>query len=118
METDRAALQEIIDLSTEINRTKDVDLLLDKILTKARASPRADGGSIYLKEDDKLSFKCVQNDTLQKRLGPGRKLSHMLADTVPLNSSSIVGSAAAHQPALNIADRSSPAARFQLCLQP
>ena len=103
METDRAALQEIIDLSTEINRTKDVDLLLDKILTKARAFTRADGGSIYVKEDDKLSFKCVQNDTLQKRLGPGRKLFHTRY-TVPLNSSSIVGFVATTGRALNIAD--------------
>ncbi len=103
MRTNRAALKEIIDLSAEINRKKDIDMLLDQILTKARAFSRADGGSIYVKERDRLIFRCVQNETLQKRLSPGRKLIHTLF-TVPLDGSSIVGYVATTGGVLNIAD--------------
>jgi HD-GYP domain-containing protein (c-di-GMP phosphodiesterase class II) len=103
MSKEDTGLKEIIDLSTEINRTKDIDMLLDSILAKARAFTNADGGSIYVKEDDRLTFKCVQNETLQKRLGPGRKLVHTRL-TVPLSISSIVGYVATTGKALNIPD--------------
>ncbi len=103
MNTDRAALEEIIDLSTEINQTKDLDMLLDKILTKARAFTHADAGSIYVRENDRLSFRCVQNETLQRQLGPGRKLIYTRF-TVPIDSSSIVGWVASTGRTLNIAD--------------
>ncbi len=103
MGKERAGLKEIIDLSTEMNRTKDIDMLLDSILAKARAFTNADAGSIYVKEDGRLNFRCVQNETLQERLGPGRKLIHTFF-TLPLSSSSIVGHVATTGRALNIPD--------------
>jgi HD-GYP domain-containing protein (c-di-GMP phosphodiesterase class II) len=101
--SDKARLKEIIDLSTEISRTNDIDVLLDKILTKARALTGADAGSIYIKEDGRLTFKCAQNETLQKQLGPGRKLIHTRF-FLPLDSACIASHVARSGHSLNIPD--------------
>ncbi len=99
--SDKARLKEIIDLSTEISRTNDIDILLDKILTKARALTGADAGSIYIKEEGRLTFKAAQNETLQKQLAPGKKLIHTRF-ALPLDSSSIAGHVARTGHSLNI----------------
>ena len=64
----------ITQISLDINEVKDIDLLLERILTSARRVFNADAGSIYLKEGDQLKFSYSQNNTLQKRLDPGKKL--------------------------------------------
>jgi hypothetical protein len=67
-------LNEIIRLSTELNKIQDEDILLEKILYEARAILNADAGSIYVKKGDTLVFNHVQNDTIQKTLLPGRRM--------------------------------------------
>lgn len=98
---------EKIDLITQIrldiNRVKDVDLLLERILTNARRFFNADAGSIYLKQGDRLRFSYTQNDTLQRRLGPGKKLIYTTF-TVPINIQSIAGHVAMHCESVNIPD--------------
>jgi HD-GYP domain-containing protein (c-di-GMP phosphodiesterase class II) len=99
--------KEKIDLITQIrldiNRVKDVDLLLERILTNARKFFHADAGSIYLKEGNKLRFSYTQNDTLQRRLGPGKKLIYTTF-TIPINTNSIAGYVAKNCEAVNIPD--------------
>ena len=60
-------------ISLDINEVKDIDILLERILTNVRLFFNADAGSIYLKENDDLKFSYSQNDTLQKREDNGRK---------------------------------------------
>jgi HD-GYP domain-containing protein (c-di-GMP phosphodiesterase class II) len=99
--------QEKIDLVTQIsldiNEVKDIDLLLERILTNVRRFINADAGSIYLKEQDKLKFSYTQNDTQQKRLGPGKKLIY---DTfsLPITNMSIAGYVAKNCETVNIPD--------------
>ncbi|MBW2078370.1 MAG: phosphohydrolase [Deltaproteobacteria bacterium] len=99
--------QEKIDLITQIsldiNKVKDLDLLLESILTNSRTFFNADAGSIYLKEGDELKFSYAQNATLEKRLGPGKKLIYTTF-TVPINSSSIAGYVAKNCESVNIPD--------------
>lgn len=99
--------KEKIDLITQIrldiNQVKDVDLLLERILTNARKFFHADAGSIYLKEGDQLRFSYTQNDTLQMRLGPGKKLIYATF-TIPINTQSIAGYVAKNCEAVNIPD--------------
>ena len=64
----------IAQVSLDINELKDLDILLERILTHVRRFFHADAGSIYLKQEDKLKFSHTQNDTLQERLEPGKKL--------------------------------------------
>jgi HD-GYP domain-containing protein (c-di-GMP phosphodiesterase class II) len=98
--------QEKIDLVTQIsldiNEVKDIDLLLEKILTSVRRFINADAGSIYLKEQDELKFSYTQNDTHQKR-SPGKKLPY---DTfsLPITNESIAGYVAKNCETVNIPD--------------
>lgn len=96
-------LANIIDLGLELSEVKDLDLLLDRILTEARKFVYADAGSIYTRSADKLEFTYTQNDTLQKALPPGKKLIYS-SFVVPINTRSIAGYAAANGEIVNIAD--------------
>jgi hypothetical protein len=49
---------------------KDIDAILDQILLEARKLARADAGSIFLKQGDRLRFSYVHNDTLFRQESP------------------------------------------------
>ena len=98
-----SALSRIIDLGLELNQVKDLDILLDRILTEARTIVHADAGSIYTRQGDNLSFTYTQNDTLQKALPEGKKLIYS-SFTIPIDHRSMAGYAAATGEILNIPD--------------
>ncbi len=96
-------LQLMTQIVLDINEVKDIDLLLERILTSVRTVFNADAGSIYLKQGDTLEFSYTQNDTLRERLGEGKKLIYNTF-TVPVNDHSISGYVANHNETVNIAD--------------
>lgn len=96
-------LRRIIDLGYELSQIKDIDLLLEKILLGARRITNCDAGSVYVREGEKLVFRYAQNDTMQRRLPPGKKLPYSTF-SVPISSSSIAGYVAANGSILNIPD--------------
>ena len=96
-------LQQILDLSAELSRVNDLDLLLEKILTLARQTLGADAGSIYVRDDGQLKFSHAQNDTLAKRLPPGKKLIYTTF-SLPISNDTIAGHAANMGQASNIPD--------------
>lgn len=96
-------LKQIINLGLEIARFKDVDLLLERILTLAREFVSAEAGSIYIKEENRLKFSYTQNDFFQKKLSPGKKLIYSTF-SIPINSESIAGHVAGAGGMLNIED--------------
>lgn len=96
-------LKQIISLGLEIAQYKDVDLLLERILTLARRFVNAEAGSIYIKEGNWLKFSYTQNDLQQKKLPPGKKLIYSTF-AIPLNHESIAGHAACADEMLNIPD--------------
>ena len=96
-------LQRIIDLAAEIAEVKDIDLLLEKILREARVFTHADAGSIYVREGESLKISYTQNDTIERRLPPGKKLIYSTF-TLPIDSRSIAGYVAGTGEILNLAD--------------
>ncbi|MCL4456199.1 MAG: HD domain-containing protein [Nitrospirae bacterium] len=100
---EKQKLFQIIDLGHEIAQVKDVDILLEKILSVARQFVNADAGSIYIKEDNRLKFSYTQNDTLQKKLPAGHKLIYSTF-SIPVNNESIAGYVAGSGTMLNIED--------------
>ena len=74
MLSEKQKLNMVMRLGVELTEVKDVDVLLERILREARQLVSADAGSIYIREDVKLKFSYTQNDTLQKKLSPGKKL--------------------------------------------
>ncbi len=103
MLTEREKINLIARITLDINEVKDVDLLLERILTNVRKFSSADAGSIYLKEGDELKFSYTQNDTLQQRLALGKKLIYNTF-SIPINKNSIAGYAAKERKVLNIPD--------------
>lgn len=103
MKSQKDILTQIINLGQEITRVKDVDLLLEKILTSSRNFTNADAGSIYVKEDDHLLFKHAQNDTLRDRNASGR---HLIYSTfsIAADNKSIAGYVANTGDMVNIPD--------------
>jgi HD-GYP domain-containing protein (c-di-GMP phosphodiesterase class II) len=93
----------ITQISFELNETKDIDLLLERILTNVRKFFNADAGSIYLRQVQELKFSYTQNDTLQKRLDPGKKLIYNTF-SIPINNMSIAGFVAKNCETVNIPD--------------
>jgi len=103
MLSEKEKIDLIAQISLEINEVKDLDILLERILTHVRRFFNADAGSIYQKQGDELKFSYTQNDTLQKRLGPDRKLIYNTF-FVPINNQSIAGYVAKNRRIVNIPD--------------
>lgn len=96
-------LQKIIDLGAEICQIHDVDMLLGKILGAARKIVNADAGTIYIKQGNSLKFSHTQNETLRKRLSPGKKLLQKTS-SIPITHNSISGYVASTGKTVNISD--------------
>jgi HD-GYP domain-containing protein (c-di-GMP phosphodiesterase class II) len=103
MQRQDSKLRQIIDFGFELSQIKDIDLLLEKVLSEARKFTNCDAGSIYVREGESLKFSYAQNDTMQRQLPPGKKLPYS-SFTVPINNNSIAGYVAANGSILNIAD--------------
>jgi HD-GYP domain-containing protein (c-di-GMP phosphodiesterase class II) len=103
MLSEKEKIELITQISLDLNEAKDIDLLLEKILTNVRRFFNADAGSIYLKTGDTLKFSFAQNDTLQKSLKPGKKLPYVTF-SVPINNKSVAGFVASYLKAVNISD--------------
>lgn len=101
MLNEKQKLMQIINLGLEVAQVKDIDLLLERILTEARHFVNADAGSIYIKEDHKLMFSYTQNETLRQKLPAGRKLIYSTF-SIPINDKSIAGYVALTGKTLNI----------------
>ena len=103
MFNDHQKLQQIIDLGMEIAQIQDIDVLLEKILRAARKLANADAGTIYIKSGNYLKFSHTQNETLQKRLPPGKKFIYDIS-SVPIDHHSIAGYVASTGETVDIPD--------------
>lgn len=96
------AVLTILKITEEVNQLKDVDTILDKILYESRRFSGADAGSIFLVEDDNLTFSYVQNDTLFKKETANAALYQNFG--IPISEQSIVGYVAKTRRSLSIDD--------------
>ena len=103
MLNEQEKLDSLTGLSIELSRINDLDILMERILLRARQFANADAGSIYIREKDRLHFTYTQNDTLQRKLPEGEKLIYSTFQ-IPIDEKSIAGYAAATGRALNIPD--------------
>jgi len=103
MQCHEERLRKIIDHGFELSQIRDIDILLEKVLSEARKFTNCDAGSIYVREGDNLKFTYAQNDTMQRQRPPGKKLPYA-SFTVPINNNSIAGYVATNCTILNIAD--------------
>ena len=66
-------LQQLLDFGLDISQIKDIDVLLEKILTEARRFTDCDAGTIYIKDGTVLSARYSQNDTIKAQMATHRK---------------------------------------------
>lgn len=95
-------LAEIIELNKQLNQLKDLDAILDKILSEVRRLTLADAGTIFLVEEDTLKFSYVHNDSFMKEGEINKDIYANFA--LPINEGSIVGYVALKGQPLNIDD--------------
>ncbi|MCP4809542.1 MAG: GAF domain-containing protein [Proteobacteria bacterium] len=82
MQEERETVQILNEIGFALSAITDSNELLQRILTHARRALRADGGSIYLKDGDRLIFAAAQNDTVDFK--PGR-------EHLPISDNSLAG---------------------------
>jgi len=97
LESERQTIRVLNEIGYALSAQTSKNDLLDTLLTHARQVLQADGGSIYLVDQDArtVSFTCSQNDTIPFR---ANRL------TLPLDESSIAGFVAVRGEPLNIPD--------------
>ncbi len=96
--------QEILDVGISLSSEHDLETLLNLILTKAQELTKADGGSIYLVNKNKMIFKTSRNNTLLKKLGPEKIKEIVKTFEMPVTKQSLSGYAAVTGKPLNIPD--------------
>ena len=95
-------LAEIIQLNEQLNQLKDLDAILDRILTEVRRLTHADAGTIFLVDEGTLKFSYVHNDSFMKEGEINKDIYANFA--IPINEGSIVGYVALKGEPLNIDD--------------
>ncbi|MBU0676138.1 MAG: GAF domain-containing protein [Proteobacteria bacterium] len=70
-------IHELVKIGMALSAEKQLDRLLEMIVSEARRFTNADGGTLYIKsEDNVLEFMIIQNDSLGIRMGgTGKKIS-------------------------------------------
>ena len=96
--------EELLRIGTALTATRDLEELLEIIVSAARSLTRADAGSLYIKQGDHLQFTVSQNDTLLARLGPEETAARFRPFPVEIDESSMAGYAAVTGAPLNIPD--------------
>ncbi|HXH81618.1 MAG TPA: sensor domain-containing diguanylate cyclase [Candidatus Tectomicrobia bacterium] len=95
--------QGLLDLAEALVREPDPRALLERILREARRVTRAEAGTIFLCEDDRLEPATVQNDLLAERLGES-EVRRLQRETVTLDQPSLAALVALSGQPLNIED--------------
>lgn len=96
-------IREILEVDEELNRIRDLDILMEKILYDSRKVTNAEAGSIYIVKGNQLAIKCSQNEELQKSLPPREKLVYAFFQ-YPISEATISGWVAANKKPLMIPD--------------
>ncbi|MBI5369179.1 MAG: HD domain-containing protein [Planctomycetes bacterium] len=106
-----ARADDLGDLLAKLNRIgialsseRTLTALLELILRESRQFANAEGGSLYLREGDKLSFLLSQNDVLSQRYGKGNTAKYFLGSQIPLAKTSLAGYVAVTGETLNLED--------------
>lgn len=105
---DYSIVSQMASIGTALSAEKNIDSLLEKIITHAKMLTNADAGTLYLynPQTNQLDFKVVQNDTLNIQMGGtageiewdpidllndhGELNQHMVAAVCALNKENII----------------------------
>jgi len=93
-------LKKMVDLGTMLSSEKDNDVLLTKIVTAMMELTNADGGTLYLLENNKLEFKVLINKSRNAKLV--RKDTPLGINAVDINGKNLCATSAREKKIINI----------------
>jgi HD-GYP domain-containing protein (c-di-GMP phosphodiesterase class II) len=100
--TDKEIFKEILKISEEMHNIADIDILLDKILYEVRRFTSAEGGTIFMVEDNNLRMSYTQNDILFDE-NPANRYKYLNKE-IALDPKSIAGATAINGKVLEFKD--------------
>ena len=99
-------VKKLVELGIALAAEPDLEALLERILSHARAVSGAEAGTIFVRDGDDLRFAVVQNDFLVRRLGETEMKRHLLSERLPLSTPSLCGHVALTGNVVNVMDAS------------
>lgn len=97
-------LDELLDIGLAVASERDLYALLNRILEAARRFTRAEAGTLFLRDGDRLRFAVVQNDLVERKLARPELQQRFEAEPLRLSEPSLAGHVAQTGEVLNIAD--------------
>lgn len=97
-------LDELLDIGLAIASERDLYALLNRILEAARRFTRAEAGTLFLRDGDRLRFAVVQNDLVERKLARPELQQRFEAEPLRLSEPSLAGHVAQTGEVLNVAD--------------
>lgn len=97
----------LIEIGIKLSAERDLSRLLYIILEDTCKLCKADAGTFYLKNDNKLEFRVSRNLTLEEKMGKKNFLESISPHALPISNKSIAGWSAKNKKILNIKDLNS-----------
>ncbi len=105
-----ARVEQLIDIGIALSAERDTNRLLEQILVGAKTITSADGGTLYLRENDTVRMEIIRTDSLNFAMGgttgepvPFPPISLFDGNGLP-NDRMVVTSAVLHERTINIPD--------------
>jgi diguanylate cyclase (GGDEF)-like protein len=99
-----AVCRRLVDISIAAAAEPELSALLERVLAEARSFTRAEAGTIFLREGDRLRFAAVHNDVLTDELGATEMRRRLGNVSMTVSASSLVGYVAATGQVLRVPD--------------
>jgi diguanylate cyclase (GGDEF)-like protein len=97
-------LDELLEIGLAVASERDLYALLDRILESARRFTRAEAGTLFLRDGDRLRFAVVQNDLVERKLARPELQQRFEAEPLRLSEPSLAGHVAQTGEVVNVAD--------------
>ncbi|MCF6150562.1 MAG: bacteriohemerythrin [Candidatus Kuenenia sp.] len=96
-------IAKLVEIGRALSGERNLDKLLEMIVDEAREFTNADAGTLYIKEDDCLKFKILQNVSMKTRMG-GCSGNEITFPPVEINESNVSAYVAINDVSVNIPD--------------
>ena len=99
----QSQIKRLVDIGQALSAERNLDRLLEMIVDEARSFTCADAGTLYIREDNYLKFKILQNDSMKTRMG-GSSNNPITFPPVELKESNVSAYVAIKDVSVNIPD--------------
>jgi diguanylate cyclase (GGDEF)-like protein len=97
-------LNELIRIGIALTEERDLPTLLQRILTETRRFTKAEAGTLFLQEEERLHCAVIQNDVLTNRFGKDELQRRFHSVSLSLDKKSLVGYVATTGEIVNLPD--------------